>query len=232
MTYISGIIVANGVKEPCSAPTFVMYVFNVLTTSSISIYDRTLLNLCGRAAIWTFNCHCLTPFLFEKNSYYPRSVHAHFQGLCVVFGLLIYIPSARLTEQLAFPPLRLCESAESDPITSVGESFSPVGLLRLVRFPLQVAVGSSHLLLTLILYHNSQKKSSLFHQKFCTKLQCANLNFLCKLPGSCSGDIVNFLTMQETKKRAFLPSYFQRYILIIAAIVYNFILSHEVYPHF
>jgi hypothetical protein len=31
--------------------------------------------------------------------------------LCVVFGLLIYIPSGRLTEQLAFTPvlaLRLC----------------------------------------------------------------------------------------------------------------------------
>ena len=55
----------------------------------------------------------------------PRSVHPHFQGLCVVFGLLSYIPSARLTEQLAFPPLRLCGSAESDLITSVGLDFRP-----------------------------------------------------------------------------------------------------------
>lgn len=60
---------------------------------------------------------------------YPRSVHTHFQGLCVVFGLLSYIPSARLTEQLAFPPLRLCESAESDLITSVvrGEPVAVLG---------------------------------------------------------------------------------------------------------
>ena len=63
----------------------------------------------------------ILPRLADTNRlpYYPRSVHTHFQGLCVVFGLLISIPSARLTEQLAFPPLRLCESAESDLIASV-----------------------------------------------------------------------------------------------------------------
>ena len=74
---------------------------------------------------------------------YPRSVHTLFQGLSVVFGLLSYIPSARLTEQLAFPPLRLCESAESDLITSVvrlGGSDCPVVTtilfgVRSARFP-------------------------------------------------------------------------------------------------
>ena len=52
---------------------------------------------------------CIT--INATHPYYPRSVHPHFQGLCVVFGLLFYIPSARLTEQLAFPPLmalRVC----------------------------------------------------------------------------------------------------------------------------
>lgn len=56
---------------------------------------------------------------YDTLSYYPRSVHPHFQGLCVVFGLLISIPSARLTEQCCSHLLWLCESAESDLITSV-----------------------------------------------------------------------------------------------------------------
>ena len=55
--------------------------------------------------------------------YYPRSVHTHLQGLWVVFGLLISIPSARLTEQCCSHLLWLCESAESDLITSVARGF-------------------------------------------------------------------------------------------------------------
>ena len=50
----------------------------------------------------------------NRHSYCPRSVHTHFQGLWVVFGLLIYIPSARLTEHCCSHLLWLCESAESD----------------------------------------------------------------------------------------------------------------------
>ena len=57
--------------------------------------------------------------IYTNLPYYPRSVHTHFQGLCVVFGLLISIPSARLTEQCCSHLLWLCESAESDLITSV-----------------------------------------------------------------------------------------------------------------
>ena len=81
----------------------------------------------------------------NRLSYCPRSVHTHFQGLCVVFGLLISIPSARLTEQCCSHLLWLCESAESDLITSVvrGRGLltngDPCGVC---RFPL-----------TLILYH-------------------------------------------------------------------------------
>ena len=69
----------------------------------------------------------ILPRLADTNrlSYYPRSVHTHFQGLCAVFGLLIYIPSARLTEQCCSHLLWLCESAESDLITSVGWDFRP-----------------------------------------------------------------------------------------------------------
>ena len=55
----------------------------------------------------------------------PRSVHPHFQGLCVVFGLLSYIPSDRLTEHCCSHLLWLCGSAESDLITSVGWDFRP-----------------------------------------------------------------------------------------------------------
>jgi hypothetical protein len=69
----------------------------------------------------------ILPRLADTNRlpYYPRSVHPHFQGLCVVFGLLIYIPSARLTEQCCSHLLWLCESAESDLITSVGWGSRP-----------------------------------------------------------------------------------------------------------
>ena len=69
----------------------------------------------------------ILPRLADTNrlSYCPRSVHTHFQGLCVVFGLLISIPSARLTEQCCSHLLWLCESAESDLITSVGWDFRP-----------------------------------------------------------------------------------------------------------
>ena len=50
---------------------------------------------------------------------WPCSVHLHFQGLWSIFTLLIYIASGRLTEQLAFTPVRLCDSVESGLITSL-----------------------------------------------------------------------------------------------------------------
>lgn len=49
----------------------------------------------------------------------PRSVHTLFQGLSVVFGLLISIPSPRLTEPNGSHLFWLRECAESDLITSV-----------------------------------------------------------------------------------------------------------------
>ena len=79
------------------------------------------MSLVGRSGVepLTSNMNFLLPLPLRYLPYCPRSVHTHFQGLCVVFGLLIYIPSARLTEQCCSHLLWLCESAESDLITSV-----------------------------------------------------------------------------------------------------------------
>lgn len=55
-----------------------------------------------------------TPFVLPSHKLYPRSVHTHFQGSCVVFGLLIYIAVGCLTEHLCSHLLWLCNSAESD----------------------------------------------------------------------------------------------------------------------
>ena len=53
------------------------------------------------------------------NHIVPRSVHPHFQGLCVVFALLISIPRGSLTDTCVSHLLWLCYSAESGLITSV-----------------------------------------------------------------------------------------------------------------
>lgn len=66
-----------------------------------------------------------------------RSVHTHFQRLCVVFGLLIYIAIGCLTELCSSHQLWLCNSAESDLIK-----------------PLTFSV--------IILYHRKGSLSSLF----------------------------------------------------------------------
>ena len=60
------------------------------------------------------------PLPLSYSPYCPRSVHTLFQGLSVVFGLLISIPSPRLTEPNGSHLFWLCECAESDLITSVG----------------------------------------------------------------------------------------------------------------
>ena len=89
----------------------------------------------------------------------PRSVHTHFQGLCVVFGLLFYIPSARLTEQLVFPPLRLCESAESDLITSVCVKGKEFPLSRFLRTDFHSVLSAS---LLRVYYTATRRKSQPF----------------------------------------------------------------------
>lgn len=56
---------------------------------------------------------CQTHCRYDTLSYYPRSIHTHFQGLCVVFALLISIPSGRLTEHCCSHLLWLCDTVES-----------------------------------------------------------------------------------------------------------------------
>ena len=92
----------------------------------------------------------------------PRSVHPHFQGSCVVFALLICIARGRLTEQLAFTPVRLCDSAESGLTTSRQVGGEPMCRTSRGRKRLSSRTTppvSASLSLTHIVYHKRGGKS-------------------------------------------------------------------------
>lgn len=99
-----------------------------------------------------------TPFVLPSHKLYPRSVHTHFQGLCIVFGLLIYIAVGCLTEHLCSHLLWLCNSAESDLMKPL---FS----------------------FTLILYHNLRQKSRFILWAKCTNFTCSLCAGCTKAPG-------------------------------------------------
>ena len=108
---------------------------------------------------------------YDTLSCNPRSIHTHFQGLCVVFALLISIPSGRLTEHCCSHLLWLCDTVESGLVPRfVCSQEIRESLLHNFLHPFAPLFRwkGDPLLITFILYHNFVDLSRGF-QKFVQK---------------------------------------------------------------
>lgn len=141
---------------------------NTIKTSIIDVLD-----ICGGQGWGRTNFplrqECIT--INATHPYYPRSIHTHFQGLCVVFALLISIPSGRLTEHCCSHLLWLCDTVESGLLPRfVCSQEIRENLLHDFLHPFAPLLRwkGDPLLITFILYHNFVDLSRGF-QKFVQK---------------------------------------------------------------